>query len=849
MKILKIANNVIASLSLLCSPLRRTKFTRLGGQSQFLTIFIIILFSFSLASAYSGGTGEPNSPYQIGTVPDWQTLMTTTADWNKQFILIADVNLQGVALTPVGNPTNQFTGIFEGNGHVISNMTINTNENKYIGLFGYTDQNSIIRNLGIKDVNVVGKDYVGGLVGLNYGSINNCYSTGVVSGYYQVGGLVGSNGGIISDCYSMGAVSSDYWVGGLVGENSGSISDCYSTGSVSGNGRVGGLVGFNGGSINNCYSMGAVSGDEDVGGLVGQNCSGSIVNCYSTGSVSGESGIGGLVGLINYGSITNCYSTDAVNGSSRVGGLVGYKIGGGNTLGSFWDTQTSGQMTSAGGTGKTTEQMQDINTFLNIGWDFINETANGTCNYWQMPAGGGYLVLSTFNGYIPPEPSGSGTENDPYVITDANDLGTMWYRPTSYYKLSNDIDLAGIEWSTAVVPVLSGALDGNGFCIENLSIISGASNLGLFGWISSGGEVKNLGLENCAVSGDSDIGGLVGYNEGTISNCSSMGSVSGDYEVGGLVGENYGGSISNCYSTGAVSGGNVVGGLVGWNYDGSISNCYSTGAVSGSSGVGGLVGLNYDTISDCYSTGAVSGSSGVVGGLVGLNSDTISDCYSTGAVSGSSNVGGLVGDNGNGSISNCYSTGVVIGSSYHVGGLVGINNGGGIINNCYSTGVVSGTSSVGGLVGEYFGDDPGGSSISNCYSTGEVSGTSEVGGLVGSNWGSIINCYSTGAVVGDSNVGGLVGSNLYGGSTSISFWDIKTSGNTTSAGGTGKTTAEMKTRSTFTDAGWDFIDTWNVGENQTYPFFRTGPLGDLNYDGIVNFLDYALFADNWLKVN
>jgi hypothetical protein len=97
------------------------------------------------------------------------------------------------------------------------------------------------------------------------------------------------------------------------------------------------------------------------------------------------------------------------------------------------------------------------------------------------------------------------------------------------------------------------------------------------------------------------------------------------------------------------------------------------------------------------------------------------------------------------------------------------------------------------------------SNISNSYAMGSVSGSSQTGGLVGLNWpsttGSIINCYSTGA----SNGGGLIGENVDGVITA-SFWDWQASGSSWSDGGTSKTTAEMQTQSTFTDAGWDFIN-------------------------------------------
>jgi hypothetical protein len=114
--------------------------------------------------------------------------------------------------------------------------------------------------------------------------------------------------------------------------------------------------------------------------------------------------------------------------------------------------------------------------------------------------------------------------------------------------------------------------------------------------------------------------------------------------------------------------------------------------------------------------------------------------------------------------------------------------------------------------------------VHHCYSNGTVIGGEDTGGLIGDNGGSARFCYSTGLVSGDKNVGGLVGRNDYGRTTS-SFWDIETSDQVTSAGGTGKTTAEMQTAGTFIDAGWDFVDEtangradiWWILEGQDYP--------------------------------
>jgi len=93
-----------------------------------------------------------------------------------------------------------------------------------------------------------------------------------------------------------------------------------------------------------------------------------------------------------------------------------------------------------------------------------------------------------------------------------------------------------------------------------------------------------------------------------------------------------------------------------------------------------------------------------------------------------------------------------------------------------------------------------------------------------------------------------VARNYYGyGTITGCFWDIETSGQITSEGGTGKTTVEMKTLSIFTYAGWDFVETWGIEDNQTYPFLKlTYPVGDLNYDKIVNFCDFEILIEHWL---
>jgi hypothetical protein len=190
-------------------------------------------------------------------------------------------------------------------------------------------------------------------------------------------------------------------------------------------------------------------------------------------------------------------------------------------------------------------------------------------------------------------------------------------------------------------------------------------------------------------------------------------------------------------------------------------------------------------------------------------------------VTGLAGVGGLIGENA-GTVSNSYSTGNVTDGGWGwVGGLIGGNAG--TVSNSYSTSYVTGYAGVGGLVA--FNDEAG--TVSNSYSSANVMGEEIVGGLVAGNAGIVSNSYSTGSVTGNNNVGGLVGENH--GTVNNSFWDIETSGQATSDGGTGKHTTEMHDIATFSGAGWNMIAVggpsernptyiWNIVNGVTYPF-------------------------------
>jgi len=219
---------------------------------------------------------------------------------------------------------------------------------------------------------VIGKRNVGGLIGLNYGTITKSYSTGSTTGENNTGGLIGGNIGYVYDSYSKGTVNGNKSVGGLIGWSRGQVNKSYAMGNTSGELYVGGLVGHNyyfSSSIINSYSTGNIFGREYTGGLAGWNDRGYIYGSFANGDVNGVDYTGGLVGW-NRGDIYDTYSIGTVIGEQNIGGLTARNTG--TIINSFWDIETSGTLSSHGGTGLNTTEMKTRSTFTSVGWDFNN---------------------------------------------------------------------------------------------------------------------------------------------------------------------------------------------------------------------------------------------------------------------------------------------------------------------------------------------------------------------------------------------------------------------------------------------------------------------------------------------
>ncbi|PID30787.1 MAG: hypothetical protein CR982_00885 [Candidatus Cloacimonadota bacterium] len=297
-----------------------------------LLVLLFVFIAILKSEEYSGGSGTEADPYQISTLNDLKILSETSEDWTKYFKQTDDIDASETQNWDNGkgfNPIGKFQGVYDGDNHNITGLYIKrtTQYDVRIALFGVIE-NAEVSNLALENLFVEGSNSVGGLAGtIRYGSIiKNCSTSGIIK-------------------------SSDHnpYVNQLCG----------------------GLVAYlkDNCKVENSSSSCEVDGCKYVGNLIGSvtlNCL--VLNSYAIGSVAGSIQVGGLVGECCYNSkIENCYSSGVVSGDELVGGLVG-RLENSFVENSYWDKETSGQTTSAGGEGKTTEEMKDINTYQN--WDF-----------------------------------------------------------------------------------------------------------------------------------------------------------------------------------------------------------------------------------------------------------------------------------------------------------------------------------------------------------------------------------------------------------------------------------------------------------------------------------------------
>lgn len=512
-----------------------------------------LIFILSTVQAFEGGSGTSGDPYQIANC---QHLQDMQDDVGAHYELVGNIDCSGTKFDPVGNNETGFTGSLDGQHNIIWNLEIDGAVDENVGLIARNE--GTLKNVKIQGAEVYGENKNGGILAAENvgGVINRSMVTGIidvpsstVDGGYgtRVGGMVGTtrSGGIITESYAVAYVDSQVQ-GGLAGaltDSSTEIRRSYAAGQVTTDG----------------YPAGG-------GGMVGDVIDGSVRESYGASYLVNpdpDSSDGGLAGVQRFGgSVTDGYYNQNVSGLDGDDGNS--SIGG----------------TANPGTNLTTRMMTDTSNSDMSGFDFTT-TWESTSFY--------YPKLSW-------QEVGSGTSGDPYMIEDCRQLQAMQNDLNAHYRLANDIDCSLTEYwndGKGFDPVgdsssrFNGVLNGAGHVIYNLTINrSGTSEeVGLFGYMTSNADinrVRKLGLENVDITGETDVGGIIGqndHNRETIRKSYVTGNISGNTPVGALIGTNFG-QVIDSYAHANVSG-YSVGGLIGSDYVDPLVRTYFTGSSTG----------------------------------------------------------------------------------------------------------------------------------------------------------------------------------------------------------------------------------------------------------------------------
>ena len=458
----------------------------------------------------------------------------------------------GAGFIPIGNGTNKFRGQLLGNSNCIYNLYINRPEISYVGFVGY-NYSGRITTLSLKDINVTGGSYTGGIVGYNNeGYIYESEAEGNVTGANYVGLAAG-----YLYKYSPAANATSIIV----------------EGNVRGTNYVGGLVGFADDNIASTGYIGGVNKGGTVvstgGTNVGRNFGG-IDSRYVASSLS-------VADVTVNGSIVTSTSTTGVHGSDL----------------------------------QSLNDLNDINIAEAALDTYIGGDNDGSGYYWDYDDAGKIVRKNTVDDPLTFSLAGAGTAADPYLIGTYEDLRMATLKLGSVYKLTSNIDLSGKRFYMlgSYSHAFSGTLDGNDKTISNLTLdLPELTNVGFIGNLS-GGTVKYIRTQNLNIKGGTSVGFVGNIYHGTVtaSTFTNMNVTGLDY-IGGIVGTNNEGSVYDSEIQGNVTGRNYVGLGAGYLYKYSpaanLRSVIVEGDATGNNYVGGLVGFADDTTA---STGYVNG--------------------------------------------------------------------------------------------------------------------------------------------------------------------------------------------------------------------------------------------------
>ncbi len=593
------------------------------------------------------GSGTEEDPYIINNVDDMKSA-TLYSNQTKYFKLNSDIDFSNQHFYSFAS----FNGVFDGNNHTLSNI------NTVYGVF--TGNSGTIKNLIIDKANVYGKNTVGIITNTNTGTIENIKITNS-----SLTGL-GNGGGI----------------GLIAGNNTGTITNVVTNNNVvEGVDNVGGIAGINNKTITTAVSNNTITcTGTNCGGIMGRVYNGcSASSLISSSNIIGNKSVGGLVGDTRYGtSTTGLVIGGTLSGTSSVGKLVGYQYSGGVSGLAFENVKrviNGVEDTAEDSTTIQTDFLNEINTY-----DIVVDTwINGTTNNYYFDYDSLTKVVSIKpSSTIVSTLTGSGTEEDPYIINNVNDMksATLYSNQTKYFKLNSDIDFSNQIYY--VFSDFNGVFDGNNHTLSNIKL--NTAYAGLFR--NNTGTIKNLKINKAIVTGSSKniySGIITNTNSGTIENI----------------------EITNSSLTGLGSGGGI--GLIAGNNTGTITNVVTNNnVVKGVDNVGGIAGLNNKTITTAVSNNTITCTGTNCGGIMGkvYNGCSATDLISSSNIIGNKSVGGLVGDTRYGS----YTAGKVTNCTIRGNQTVGISVGykySGSVNGTYTSTVTKiGTGGVDGTLVE-----------------------------------------------------------------------------------------------------------------------------------------------------
>ena len=542
------------------------------------------------------------------------------------FMFDNDIDMSGVTgFEGIGTLDNAFKGTVYGNGHVVNNMTIDAEFSAYMGLFGYTNQ-ATIKDLGVVDANVTGGDYTGILVGKAENSqISNAYTSGTITGTKkQIGGFAGEiKDSTVTNVYSTADVIGKGYVGGLVGISSGSIIEkAFATGEVNATTyQAGGLIGAmkNGGTVKNSYATGDVYGSTNVGGFVGYVAKSSISylfdTVYSTGRVNGSVRLGGFVGLVDTDTTTNIKNA-VYNRSTGVDAIGGGSATG--ILGKDYEQMIQKSIMQNAGFTEDKGWVYTANTTPTFG----NTTVTGggktylDSSITSLSSGSTYYIstLEQLNNLATLVHKGVDTSGVNFVLDNDIDVSSFTntisdFEGTFY---GNGHSLTGLK--KALFSIVEGNAIVRDLALENMSesgilantvrdnstvdnvYSTGSTNqsAGLIGRLAGKATLKNSYSTANITTSHGGAGGLVGSmsDNATIENCFAKNTIvqnashSKDNYAGGLVGIVNGGTIKssyadcngyiNWYAGMTTTAGSLIGKTSG---NVTIENCYATGSI------------------------------------------------------------------------------------------------------------------------------------------------------------------------------------------------------------------------------------------------------------------------------